>query len=73
MKVSVNREDRFIYNVVGTLQGFVEPGDLNYQNASTFTGCVKTSIQLITSIYIVIYFEKAKLFENYFPSISTIQ
>ena len=26
MKISVNREDRFIYNVVGTLQGHVEPG-----------------------------------------------
>ena len=26
MKVAVNREDRFIYNVVGTLEGDIEPG-----------------------------------------------
>ena len=28
VKNFVNREDRFIYNVVGTLQGNVEPGKL---------------------------------------------
>lgn len=26
MRVSVTKEDRFIYNVIGTLQGHVEPG-----------------------------------------------